>query len=355
MLLFVILVFPLLVNANKVHVRKNKSAKGYVSPSLTNVVSNSEILDPASNGMLYRGNVTIGTPPQVLETDFDTGSFVFWAMDSTCRGRDCADVPSFYRSASSTYRPLGLMTILSYGSGAAEVEIGRDTLSFANVTIPSMDIGLAIRTQDMRDVQSLFGLGPEQGVTEYGKTPLYTAYTAGAMSDPRFSILLYDAEDGSPGGDIYFGGVDSENCEATGPAISIGTSTYWTVDVTGVNFGSTALTAPSFNAIVDSGTSALYFPRVVVREISNSLGVFNGILPCSTTIPDLTLTIAGIQHTIAGKELLLETGTSYCYLNVFSSSDFYILGDPFMKNRCTIHNVVDKTIAFAQRKNKTSS
>ena len=65
---------------------------------------------------LYYGKIGIGTPPQMFEVQFDTGSSNLWVPQAGCIF--CSGKSTYNHSNSSTYIPVGLQFFIGYGDGS---------------------------------------------------------------------------------------------------------------------------------------------------------------------------------------------------------------------------------------------
>jgi hypothetical protein len=65
----------------------------------------------------------------------------------------------------------------------------------------------------------------------------------------------------------------------------------------------------------------------------------------------VTLTINGKDYTMTQEQLYIRDEGGQCVLAIAPSSQrLWILGDPWLRSFCNIHNMVDETIGFASPK-----
>lgn len=87
---------------------------------------------------LYKGEISLGTPPQKFKVLFDTGSSNFWIPSVKCSDRACLSHERFNSSRSETYREDGTPFSIQYGTGSMEGIFSRDTLRIGNYEIKDM-------------------------------------------------------------------------------------------------------------------------------------------------------------------------------------------------------------------------
>jgi hypothetical protein len=131
----------------------------------------------AQSSLMYLVNITVGTPPQPLQLQLDTGSSDIWipfASAMPCKAGRCLE-GSFLPSKSKTFSVLdqGVFRI-KYVDGT---HIGGDYISdkfgIAGLSVNNMTMGLA-RVAEEQDPNGQFegivGLGFEKGEAVYAQT-----------------------------------------------------------------------------------------------------------------------------------------------------------------------------------------
>lgn len=88
---------------------------------------------------------------------------------------------------------------------------------------------------------------------------------------------------------------------------------WWSVPVDGYQVGSGLFVVNPFPAVVDTGTTNIFFPLSVVSAYyaqvpgaSNSAEFGQFVFPCNQTLPDFDITISGSRFTIPGDQLKLS-------------------------------------------------
>ncbi|KAI6181333.1 Eukaryotic aspartyl protease [Aphelenchoides besseyi] len=343
----------------------------------------------AFQNLEYKGTVSVGDPPQSFEVVMDTGSDIFWLPRVGCSssGPDvqaCRTGRGLYDpSQSSTAVDLHQPFQIRYGTGSAVGNYIWDTMSFGdsngNVTVGNVTIGAATR-MSFSDT-GILGLSFAQ---PSDPTPVFQlAVERGVFKEPIFSVFLADCdEDCEDGGLIKFGGTDTQHCEQVVGAVNVvGNSPYWlfklnaiTANRRAINIGQNPLaivdTEKNSNRYCENitGTSIIAGETSVIRQIASALNAQQiqdtYLVPCNAQF-QLSFNINNYEYTIDQEQLVLQGpaamgngGNSYCQLALDgdNSLDFLILGSPFIRGFCLIHNIKDKTISFAPvRSNNTGS
>ena len=90
-----------------------------------------------------------------------------------------------------------------------------------------------------------------------------------------------------------------------------------------MKFGDQKMSAEKTAGIMDTGTSLIYAPQVVVTKMVQAIGatfvpqVGLYMVDCGSTLPDLEFTIGGNKITVPGSDLVLKDDDGrYCFFTV---------------------------------------
>uniref|UniRef100_A0A1I7SNN1 Peptidase A1 domain-containing protein n=1 Tax=Bursaphelenchus xylophilus TaxID=6326 RepID=A0A1I7SNN1_BURXY len=198
------------------------------------------------NDIWYKGVISLGTPPQSFELQFDTGSNLLWVPGQGCTSSgfyasSCKSGATYNPSASSTASDTGRQFSVSYGTGTAAGKYYTDKFAFGNgsSTLPlknpvTFGVGEQMTFQD----GGILGLS----FATDENTPIFIqGVNEGVFDEPIFTAYFQDCEAGTcpNGGQITLGGFDSKNCESDYQWIPLTTGTpYWQFVVNTLSVGS---------------------------------------------------------------------------------------------------------------------
>lgn len=204
------------------------------------------------------GAVTIGTPPQSFQIDFDTGSADLWIPAQACTSSACNAHKKYdpTKSSTSTVDPGNKLSI-SYGDGSSSSgPVYFDTVRVAGLAATGQQLGAAttMSSDFASDPQDgLMGMA-YQSISQMGGKPFFQNLMAeNAVASPVFSFKLAPT-----GSELYLGGLNPNMYVAGSTQWAPVTSqSYWVVaGVTSIG----TKQVNSFNAIIDSGTSLIVAP-----------------------------------------------------------------------------------------------
>uniref|UniRef100_A0A914CF36 Peptidase A1 domain-containing protein n=1 Tax=Acrobeloides nanus TaxID=290746 RepID=A0A914CF36_9BILA len=168
---------------------------------------------------------------------------------------------------------------------------------------------------------------------------------------------------GEVGGLLTLGAIDTQNYDSNVNYAPLTSLSFWQFSVFGFSVGSYQKTK-AMQVIVDSSTTFLGAPtddfNAIVSATNAVFDQENNVytLPCNSTgLPDLKFTINKQVYSVSSKEyinqVLTENG-SLCYLAIYNLGNGFgptwVLGEPFMQFYCTIFDVENKQIGFANVK-----
>lgn len=209
------------------------------------------------------------------------------------------------------------------------------------------------------EFDGLLGMGFASISADKTITVFANAVKQNAVEQPIFAFYLGD---NSPG-ELTLGGYDPSKFVGELATVPLESTTHWDIALESVSAGTYSST-PKFDGsvttgMIDSGTSFLIGPKADVSQLADAVGASpssNGryTIDCATvdSMPDIIVTINGIDYIIPGSAAVLQT-PGMCLFAV-AGTDFpapnpqWILGAVFMRQYYTVFNYQDRTISLAK-------
>ncbi|KAK7978262.1 secreted aspartic proteinase precursor [Apiospora saccharicola] len=336
--------------------------------------------------MYFIAPVGIGSPPQVLYLDFDTGSSDSWVFSTdTAKGEvQGQSIWDPRKSSTAELVPNATWQIIYGDFSSSSGIVYKDTLTLGDFTINNMTIESA---EDVSDTFSkefkmsgLLGLAwpsiaqttpPQDVLLDYLpqvlKTPLFTADLKHNSDKGSYNFGFIDHS--LHGSEIQY--VDVDNSEG-----------FWGVQMTGYAISGQDVryefSTPK-SVIIDTGTTLLYAPDSAVEDYFRAVpsanfseDAYGYILPCNSTPPDFIWEIGdatgervvgrvpgsyiayqSLQDVIGEDEPSEPWMEGQCYAGLQSLGGFSspegILGDIWLKAGFSVFDVGNKKYGTAPK------
>ncbi|ROT38064.1 acid protease [Sodiomyces alkalinus F11] len=323
----------------------------------------------------YYAQLNIGTPPQPVYAQLDTGSFELW-VNPTCANlrpadeRFCEAVGTYEPSNSSTSNPLGTSATLRYGIGSANITYLRDDITLgSSPTVRQVQFGTATSTTDK--FAGILGLGHGQNHTTSYPTLLDELALQGAIRTKAFSLALGSKDAGQ--GQLILGGIDPAKFTGSlaplpvipAPDAPDRVARYW------VSLRSIHLTPPSgisrppYNGsaipvFLDSGATMTLLPPELAGAIAADFGApepdANGFYSVDCGLVDLPGTIGfvfeGVAVPVSYREMIRVfpghgAAPARCVLGIMPSEEFTLLGDTFLRSAYVVFDLEADVVHMA--------
>ncbi|PIG82053.1 yapsin [Aspergillus arachidicola] len=320
---------------------------------------------------LYWVNASVGTPPQPVQLQVDTGSSDVWMFGpqscdlntSPCLGN------AYDPTLSSTSKILdkGGFSIqyVTPGSGVKGDYVG-DNFGFGSVTVQGLTMGVARQAQNV--ITGIMGIGFAAGesIVSQGQKPykniIDMLVEQELVNTRAYSLWLNDVE--ANFGGIMFGGYDTG--KFTGDLIALpiqpdaqtGGITSMTVAWTSLSLtdpkqGTQSLTGESFiaPAILDSGTALTYVPKDLYQQLAAFAQVVEttvlGANGPVIRVPFTELAVPWLDDN--GDYQKLSNGNDACVFGVVPITDDspILFGDTFLRSAYVVYDLDQQQIAIA--------
>ncbi|XP_072498165.1 gastricsin-like isoform X2 [Notamacropus eugenii] len=324
--------------------------------------------EPLANymDMSYYGEISIGTPAQNFLVLFDTGSSNLWVNSIYCQSEACTTHPQFNPSDSSTFSSSGQTFSIQYGTGSLTGIFGYDTVTIQGISITNQEFGLSETEPGSSFVYANFdgilGLA-YPAISSGGATTVMQGFLKeDLLNAPVFAFYLSGDENSDNGGEVTFGGVNTNLYTGDIHWAPVTEEAYWQIGISGFSFGgkSTGWCSEGCQAIVDTGTSLLTAPQDIFSELMQYIGAEEDeggyFVSCSNikSLPTLTFNINGVDFPLPPSAYVLSGDSTYCevgimatYLSSESGEPLWILGDVFLRNYYSVFDLGNNRVGFA--------
>ncbi|XP_025912343.1 gastricsin-like isoform X11 [Apteryx rowi] len=323
--------------------------------------------EPLSNNMdmSYYGQISIGTPPQNFLVLFDTGSSNLWVPSTYCQSEACTSHTMFNPSQSSTFSTQNQYFSIQYGSGSLTGIFGYDTVAIQSLSITNQEFGLSETEPGSNFVYAQFdgilGLAYPSLSAGGAQTVMQGLLQENLLDAPIFSFYL-SGQEGSQGGELVLGGVDSSLYTGQITWTPVTQTTYWQIGIESFSVGEQTSNwcSQGCQGIVDTGTSLLTAPQQIFSELMQYIGAQaddNGqyVASCDTeSLPTLIFVISGTSFPLPPSAYVLQSENDYCtvgieptYLASQNGQPLWILGDVFLRSYYSVYDLGNNQVGFA--------
>lgn len=295
----------------------------------------------------YCGQVKIGTPPQVFDVIFDTGSSNLWINDESCKSPACKTHKRFSTKKSSSFRELDIHMEVEFGTGSINGDMGMDTVTIGHATVSKQAFGLISESKGQVFVEGKFDgiLGLSfPALSNTGYVPLFDNIMKHHLLETNAYSFYYSPKVGSQKNAIVFGKPDPTLYEGKLTFLAVTRKLYWEIELIDIKVGgkSTGLCTKgkSCRCVVDTGTSLLTAPPKKMQKLLRAIGSKDD---CSNLgdLQTLTYTVRGANSQVMDlhmqpKDYVAGDGTK-CEVNMMAldvppdRGPVWILGDTFFR------------------------
>ncbi|PNY25485.1 Secreted aspartic proteinase, partial [Tolypocladium capitatum] len=344
------------------------------APFKNNVFRRQNDVDLVSQktGYFYSIQLNIGTPPQAVSVNFDTGSNTLWVNPVCSKSTDPKSCESFGRfDGSDTFVDMHKSGSVRYGTGQASLEYGYDYVQIGDAKISKQIFGVADDSDFV--VTGILGAGPNLSGWD-NSYPLVIDNLAeqGFTNSRAFSLDIRSIE--SKRGSVVFGGIDTKKFSGKlekRPIIPAtlspdGYTRYWIyLDGISVTRGNDCngsvvdvFDKPNGLAVLlDSGYTVTSVPPAIFKKI---LAAFPGAepirgtdmyaVPCSTGDSEghVDFKFGRTVVEVPYKDFIWhQPQNGVCVLGVVADENVHILGDTFLRAAYVVYDQDNRNIHVA--------
>ncbi|XP_036824474.1 LOW QUALITY PROTEIN: cathepsin D [Oncorhynchus mykiss] len=213
----------------------------------------------------FYGEISLGTPPQMVRVTFDTGSNNLWVPSSKCSVADitCLIHRKYNDTKSSTYVKGGRKFSIHYGLGSVTGYLSQDTCTIGSVSVKDQVFGEAVKIYGANFVGAKFdGVLGMSYPTDDAMSPVFdNIMKKKLLAENVFSFYLnHRISSNQPGGQLLLGGTDPAYYTGDFHYANVTTKDLWNIHMDGL----VLLTS------VFITTSVFYFIRISQQQ--NNMG-----------------------------------------------------------------------------------
>ncbi|KUJ08970.1 acid protease [Mollisia scopiformis] len=330
--------------------------------------------DPLQNDISgYSVEITLGTPPQIQWVDLDTGSNELWVnplCSTSYYPAGCTANGVYNPGSSSTSHDLGTPFSISYGIGSVSGTYYTDNMTMGDASIRQQQFGDAATSQQM--MQGILGIAWGNGVDTNYNNVIDNLKAQGITQSRAFGLNLASID--SPTGAIIFGGIDI--MKYSGPLqkqpiiprnlAPDGYARYWfymnQVSITPP--GATApiaLTSPTYNQAMfpDSGSTFCQLPSALftallayfpVGQVNQGSSTYTVSCNYRTQAGYINFAFGSVTVSVSYHEFIWFDGVQ-CWFAAQPSTQFYLLGDSFMRSAYIVYDQDNSNVFIAPAAN----
>ncbi|KAF8973138.1 acid protease [Flammula alnicola] len=317
------------------------------------------------------GNISVGTPPQVLTVVFDTGSSTLEFASTLC-GKSCPQ-KQFDSSKSSTFVDGGRTTTITFATGVGvdpvigsnyklTLRSGQDTVAVGGLSAKGVSLFL------ITNETAKFDIDPFSGIQGMGATAqgIFAALINQGLPS-LFSLYLTPKAVGNA--ELTIGGIDSSKFTGKFDTLFFTAGGTWQLASPGisVNGKTTSVLSTSRTIIFDSGTSNVLFSTDTANAIyalispdiqpnpneAGTYGIACNLIPSLPAVIDIAFvsqTGTPFNLTIPSSELSVgpfASDPTLCQTLINAFDGLELVGGSLLKHYYSIWDVGGKRLGFA--------
>uniref|UniRef100_A0A1B6FU01 Peptidase A1 domain-containing protein n=1 Tax=Cuerna arida TaxID=1464854 RepID=A0A1B6FU01_9HEMI len=318
----------------------------------------------------YYGAMSFGTPKQLVNVMFSTGSADLWIVSSDyCAINDvyCSTHTTYSHNVSTTYMKNGTRFHSQYGMGSGSGYISIDDIAVGELQVTDQYFGEATSIDNSTastKFDGIFGLA-YPSISAIGTAPPFVNMIKQNVVNESVFAFYLNRVDEKTEGELILGGIDANHYTGNITYTPVVKQTYWLINIDGMYINS-QIVSPNYPAIPDSGTSLLYGPTKYMDQVNKVIGGQKMgnlyLVDCSTidSLPNVSFVISNTSFVLEPKDYILKAsyGSGVVCVSGFvgsDSPDFYILGDVFMRKYYTVFDMGNNRVGFAKARNAGGS
>ncbi|XP_067251346.1 renin isoform X2 [Chanodichthys erythropterus] len=332
----------------------------YDEPSPTNGTAPTPLINYLDTQ--YFGEISIGSPAQMFNVVFDTGSANLWVPSHSCSPlyTACFTHNRYDASKSHTHIYNGTGFSIQYASGNVRGFLSEDVvIVFAEATaLPAIPFIFA-------KFDGVLGMGYPDAAID-GITPVFDRIMSQhVLKENVFSVYYSRDPTHIPGGELVLGGTDPNYYTGSFNYMNTKEEGKWEVIMKGVSVGADMLFCmDGCSAVIDTGSSYITGPASSISILMKTIGAIElaeggYTVSCNLVklLPTVAFHLGGQEYSLTDEDYILwqsEFGEDICTVT-FKALDvppptgpIWILGANFIARYYTEFDRGNNRIGFAR-------
>ncbi|XP_068600957.1 renin [Brachionichthys hirsutus] len=265
----------------------------------------------------YFGEISIGSPAQMFNVVFDTGSANLWVPSQSCSAFSiaCFTHNRYDASKSWTHVDNGTGFSIEYASGIIRGYLSEDVVVVGGIPVVQV-FAEATSLSSMPFIFAKFdgvlGMGYPKVAID-GITPVFDRIMSQhILKEEVFSIYYSRDPNHSPGGELVLGGTDPNYYTGNFNYMDTKETGKWEIVMKGVSVGTQMLfCTEGCTAVIDTGSSYITGPASSVSVLMKAIGAQQDEsgykVSCDTvkTLPSIAFHLGGQEYSLTHEDYIL--------------------------------------------------
>ncbi|KAJ3586986.1 hypothetical protein NHX12_013377 [Muraenolepis orangiensis] len=258
----------------------------------------------------YFGEISIGSPGQMFNVVFDTGSANLWVPSQSCSpfSTACFTHNRYDSSRSGTHMDNGTGFSIQYASGTVRGFLSEDVVVIGGIPVVQVfaeATALSAMPFIFAKFDGVLGMGYPNAAID-GITPVFD----GIMSQ---HVLKEEVDPKhSPGGELVLGGTDPDYYTGSFNYVDTEEMGKWQVTMKGVSIGDQLMfCVQGCTAVIDTGSSYITGPASSVSELMRTIGAqldesgYKVNCELVKALPTVTFHLGGHEYELSHEDYIL--------------------------------------------------
>ncbi|KAM4571672.1 renin [Fundulus diaphanus] len=265
----------------------------------------------------YFGEISIGSPAQMFNVVFDTGSANLWVPSQSCSpfSTACFTHNRYDSSQSHTHVSNGTGFSINYASGTIRGFLSEDVVVVGGLPVVQVfaeATSLSAMPFIFAKFDGVLGMG-YPNVAVDGITPVFDRIMSQhVLKEEVFSIYYSRDPKHSPGGELLLGGTDPNYYTGNFNYLETREMGKWEVTIKGVSVGAEMMfCAEGCTAVIDTGSSYITGPASSVSMLMKTIGAqldeTGYKVNCETVkmLPSVTFHLGGHEYSLTHEDYII--------------------------------------------------